>query len=104
MSGASAPSRTFASPRSVRLNRLIPTRSSGHDGDDFRHRVLLWAGQSGSASETHDLNPISDLENMGHIVTDQDDGKATIANRSDQIQHLTGLANAQSRRGFVHDH
>jgi hypothetical protein len=56
--------------RPISFSRLIPARCAGHDGNHFRHGTLLRSGHGGTPAETHNLNPIRHLKNMGHIVTD----------------------------------
>ena len=82
---------------------LVPRHGAGHDGHDFSHRMKFWSGQCHAPAEAHDVNSICELENVRHIVTDEKHRKSSIPDRPDQVQHLTGFADAESRRRLVHD-
>jgi hypothetical protein len=50
------------------------------------------------------VNPVRDLEHVRHVVADQDDAQALLAQISDQPEHLTGLPDAERGRRLVQDH
>ena len=52
---------------------------------------------------TENLDAVRDSEHLRHVVTDENDSDALVANLPDQVEHASGLHDAQGRRGFVHE-
>ena len=77
---------------------------AGHDRDGFGHGVRLRRHDRDSPPEPHDVDPVGELEDVRHVVADQDDGQAALADALDQVEHLTGLLDAERGRRLVHDH
>src|SRR5262249_31155758 len=50
------------------------------------------------------LDTVSYLENMRHVVANENNGQAPIANAADQVQYLTRFADPQRSCRLVHDH
>jgi hypothetical protein len=49
------------------------------------------------------LNPVCHLEDMGHIVTDENNRESSIPNRANQVEYLTGFADTKRRSRFIHN-
>ncbi len=54
-------------------------------------------------AEAHYVQPVRDLEDLGHVVADQHHRRSPGADLPDQVQHHPRLAHAQRRGRFVHD-
>jgi hypothetical protein len=54
-------------------------------------------------AQPHDLDPVGELEDVGHVMADQDDRQPPVANPQDQVEHLARLFDAQRGRRLVHD-
>ena len=55
------------------------------------------------APEAQHLDPVGDLEHVGHVVADQHDRHAAVAHAPDHVQHVLGLDHAECGRRLVHD-
>ena len=55
------------------------------------------------AAEALDVDPVGGLEDVGHVVADQDDAEALVAQVADQAQHLRRLAYAERGGRLVED-
>jgi hypothetical protein len=82
---------------------FVTWRGASHDRNNFRHGVPLRRRQSCPAPEAHDLDAIGYLEDMGHVVADENYGQSPIANGADQVQYLTRFADSQSGGRLIHD-
>ena len=49
------------------------------------------------------MDAVGHLEDMRHVVADQDDRHALVAHVEDQLQHLARFLHAERRRRLVHD-
>ena len=56
-----------------------------------------------AAAESGDVDAVGDLEHVGHVVADQDDGQALCLDLADQVEDLTCFLNPERGRGFVQD-
>ncbi len=65
--------------------------------------MLLRGCESSASPETHDVNTVCQLENVRHIVTDEDHRKPPVPNRPDEVQHFSGLADSESGGRLIHD-
>src|ERR1700757_3103231 len=81
----------------------MPARCAGHNREQLGHRIFLGCRDGRPTAQTHDLNPVCHLENMGHIVTDENNREPSIPNRANQVQYLTGFADTERCGWFVHD-
>src|SRR5207247_9068738 len=61
-----------------------------HDGD--------------ATAEPHDVDPVRELEDVRHVVADQDHREPTLANALDQVEHLPGFLDPEGGGRLVHDH
>lgn len=65
--------------------------------------IVCVSGEITAARFRMCVNAISHLEHVRHLVADQDDREATIANVFDQCEDATGLLHAQGRGRLIHD-
>ena len=49
------------------------------------------------------MDPVGHLPDVGHVVADQHDGQAVVADPQDEVQDLVGLADTQCGGGLIHD-
>ena len=84
----------------VRLAR----RRAGHDRHRLRHRVRLRGDDRHASAEPHDLDAVGELEDVRHVVADQDHRQAALADPPDQVEHLARLLDAERSGRLVHDH
>ena len=54
-------------------------------------------------AEPLDVDAVGDLEDVRHVVADQDDREAPVADVADQLQHPVALLDAQRGGGLVED-
>src|SRR6516165_5185709 len=95
-SGVNAPALTFVVPTSTPIRQVsgilrsyatssrrrslfVASGGSGHDRDNIRHAVSLRRRESYAAPEAHDLDAVSYLENMRHVVADENNRQAPVA-------------------------
>jgi hypothetical protein len=91
-------------PVDLHRRRLFVTwRGASHDRNNFRHSVPPRRRQSCPTPEAHNLDAIGYLEDVGHVVADENDGQSAIANGADQVQYLTRFADSQSGSRLIHD-
>src|SRR5579875_627887 len=83
--------------------RLDPP-GAGHDRHRVFHRVGLRGDHAGARAEALDVDPVRELEDVGHVVADEDDGLAVGAQVTDELEHLAGLPHAERRGRLVQDH
>ena len=94
----------------ARSNTLRPLLSpyspccAGHDRHGLGHRVRLGRDDSHTPAEPHDLDAVGELEDMRHVVADQDHRQPALAHAADQIEHLPRLLDAERGGRLVHDH
>ena len=50
------------------------------------------------------MDAVGNLENLRHVVTDQDDGHAAIAEVLDQLQYAGRFANPESCGGLIENY
>ncbi len=55
------------------------------------------------ASQPVDVDAVGDLEDVRHVVADQDDRQAAALDVEDQLEHLARFLDAERRRRLVHD-
>ena len=55
-------------------------------------------------TEPHDLNPVGELEDVRHVVADQDHRKTALAHALNEVEHLPRLLDAERCGRLVHDH
>ena len=79
-------------------------RRAGHDRDCLGHRVRLRCDDGDSATEPLDVDAVGDLEDVGHVVADQDHRQPAFAKVADQLQNLPGFPDTECGRRFVEDH
>ena len=76
---------------------------AGDRGDD------VFAGDVGDSevavvpSESEYDDSVGDGENVGHVVADEEDSVAFVAESLDQVEHFGGLGDAEGGRRFVED-
>jgi len=107
--GISTAEATVASPRLLEIPASCaplgvaygPTESAGASVEWLAR--LLRCEPRYASSETENLNAVRHGEHLRHIVTDENDGDALVANLLDQVEHASGLYDAQGRRGLVHE-
>src|SRR6266516_1987406 len=85
------------------LCRSVESGRAGHDRHRLLHRVALRGDDARAAAQALDVDPVRDLEDVRHVVADQDDRQAPAAQPLDQGQHLAGLADAQGGGRLVQD-
>src|SRR6266704_3459461 len=88
--------------RAVVVRRVDGDRT-GHDGHHLGHRVFIRLDHGHPAAEPLDVDPVRDLEDVRHVVADQDDGQAAVADPADKVEHLAGLLDPERRGRLVHD-
>jgi hypothetical protein len=79
-----APGRARASRRRLRLH------GASHDRDRVRHRGFGGVDDRDAAAEAVDMDAVGDLEDVGHVVADQDDRQAAVLEVEDQLERLAG--------------
>ena len=52
-----------------------------------------------ASSETENLDAVGDREHLRHVVADENDRDALVANLPDQVEHASGLHDAQAAVG-----
>src|SRR6516225_9361847 len=89
----------------ISSRRLFDRRRqrAGHHRDRIGHRLLLGIDDAKAAPEPVDVDAISDLEHMRHVVRDENDRKPALLHVEDQLEHAPRLLDAQRRRRLVHD-
>src|SRR5437667_92033 len=75
--------------------------SSGHDGNGIFHGVFLRGDDPGAAAQALDMDAGGDLEDVRHVVADQDDAQSSVAEVADELEYLAGFAYAQCRGRLV---
>src|ERR1700728_297832 len=85
------------------MSHAFLDRSTGHRRHQPVYIGVLRRELRHASSETENLDAVRDGEHLGHVVTDEDDGDALVTNLPDQVEHASGLHNAQGRRGLVHE-
>jgi hypothetical protein len=88
---------TTARDRSVRLE----CHCAGHDRNRLGGRMGLRRNDAHATTEALNVDTIGDLEDIRHVMADQDNAKATLAKITDQPEYLPSLADAQRRSGLV---
>lgn len=63
----------------------------------------FWRDHSHATSKSLNMDAVSDLEDMRHVVADQDHPESSAAQLPDDIEHLSALAHAERRRRLVED-
>src|ERR1700722_16767460 len=66
--------------------------------------MLLRIDDSETTSEAMDVDAVGDLEDMRHVMADQDDRQAAPPYIEDELEHAAGLLDAERGRRLVHDH
>ena len=56
-----------------------------------------------ASPKTKNLDAVRDGEHLGHVVADENDGDALVANLLDQVEHASSLDDAQRCGGLVHE-
>ena len=64
----------------------------------------LGRDNSHAPTEPHDLDPVGELEDVRHVVADQDHRQAALAHALDEVEHLPRLLDAERGGRLVHDH
>lgn len=82
------------------LRNLQRTR---HDRHDVVHRVRLRCHDGCSLAQSSDMDAVCDLEDLGHVVRDEDDGEPAIAKVLDHLEDARRFIDAQGRRWLVED-
>ena len=59
---------------------------------------------AGDAAQSHDLNPVGDVEDKVHVVADADHGVAPVSQLTDETCGMRGLADAKGCRRLVEQH
>ena len=63
------------------LDGFVAPSGARHDRDRLRHRVALRRHDRDPLAEPHDLDAVGELEDVGHVVADQDHRQAALADR-----------------------
>src|SRR3989344_3508702 len=77
--------------------------SARHHSHGVAHADLLGVDHGGALAQAGDVDAVGNLEHMGHVVADEDDGQALVAHAADQLQHHVALLHAEGGSGLVHD-
>src|SRR6266851_4161647 len=92
----------IGSPTAV-LRRTVERGRAGHDRHCLLHRMALRGDDARAATEALDVDAVRHIEDLRHVVADQDDGQASAAEALDQGKHLAGLADAERGGWLVED-
>src|SRR4051794_38262520 len=82
---------------------LLRVGGAGHDRDDVAHGLVLRPDDRDPPAETVDVDAVGHLEDVGHVVADQDHRDAVVAHPQDELEHVGRLLDAQCRRRLVED-
>src|SRR5438105_1349387 len=85
----------------LRRRRL---HGAGHDGDRVGHGVGFGIDDGDAAPEAMDVDAVGHVEDVGHVVADEDDGQAAPLHVEHELQHLARLFDSERGGGLVHDH
>src|SRR5262249_25493772 len=85
--------------RSLRW-RLLRAR---HECDGIRHAATFRVDDCQTLSEAVDMDSVRCLENVRHVVTDEDDRQAAPFDVEDQFEDAAGFLDTQRGGGLVHD-
>ena len=78
-------------------------RRAGDGGDDLLVGRLADAEDAVVAAEPQHDDPVGDGHDVGHVVADEDDAEAVLAQPLDEVEHLGGLGDAE-RGGRLVEH
>src|SRR6266536_400917 len=76
---------------------------SGHRADEILHRRLRGLEGGHPAAEPEHLDPVRDLEHLGHVVADQHDRQSLVAHAPDEVEHLAGGHHPERRGRLVQE-
>jgi excinuclease ABC subunit A len=102
---AKGPSPLYAQTLEALAKRDLRRRlhRTGHDRHRVGHRKVLRPDDGVAAAQPVDVDAVRDLEDMRHVVGDQDDRHAARLDVLDELQNPAALLDAQRRRRFVHN-
>src|SRR5215213_9232139 len=102
----SVTSSSYASFAAVTLLNLSvrESRRSGHRRNSIFDRGGLRIELGDNLPETQHHDPIGHLENIWHVVADEDDRNSGIAHLADKFKHLGRLRHAERGGRLIHDH
>src|SRR3954453_17462274 len=86
-----------------RLDPQIARAAGGDELDDPGPVDLGDRYVGGDASQVQGGHPVGDLEDVDHVVGDEDDGVAGVGQPADEVEHLAGLRDAQGGGRLVED-
>src|SRR4051794_30594020 len=83
--------------------RLLVAQRAGHRADDVLHRDLAAPEPRDALAEAQHLDAVGDLEDLGHVVADEHDGEAALADAQDEVEDVARLHDAERGGRLVHE-
>src|SRR3954470_4106028 len=75
----------------------------GHGPDDVLHRHVAAAEARDAGAKAQNLDAVGHLEDLRHVVADEDDRQALVAHAADEVEHVARLDHAERGGRLVHE-